>query len=175
MNMKRNALIILATLLLFTSNLGIAEEPFSYEWDENQHLSEDYEPELELLVLPQLKMRTNNGTYQFHFGEAVTLLEENSHDRKCKVRTATGQEGWLETKYLAWGYLIYINGGTNLSFKPGMRDTEFGCAACGWRMHEIAVVLWEYKDYLFIVTEDGFSGWVYKYDQELTLYNVNNG
>ena len=164
--MKRRifALVIICSLLL-TAFLPLAKAEYGVG---------------DLLVLrPKISLNSNKGSNRIKYVEFGTELELISYEYDyCKVRLKNEPEtiGYLYTGYI--GYAMDIlwltnddkTGGVALSILPNLRSTDFGYAAGGKRMSEMAIVLYEQGDYLYVVTNEGCSGFIYRYDSNVISY-----
>ena len=131
------------------------------------------------VVRPKVYLNSKKGSGHIRylpFGTPVEILQYE-YDY-CKVRVINNEleeEEKEEIGYIYTGYLDYVlekvwlmnydnSGGVALSILPKMHPGDFGYAAGGRRWNEQAFVLFEDGDYQFVVTQEGYSGYIYKYD-----------
>ena len=126
------------------------------------------------LCRPNVKCRSLENSEDFvtlHFLEKVRILERRGE--YTDIEYGDGEKGYVTTGFIAETYypLIYI-GETPvyLSPRPGMTPEEFGYGACGMRYEEVAIVLFEQDGYLFVVTEEGFNGFIDPNAEGLSYY-----
>ena len=134
------------------------------------------------VVRPKVYLNSKKGSGHIRylpFGTHVEILEYE-YDY-CRVRVLddeSEEENKDEIGYIYTGYLDYViekvwlmnddgSGGVALSILPNMNPGEFGYAAGGRRINEAAFVLFEQGDYQFVVTQEGYSGYIYKYDRNV--------
>ena len=137
------------------------------------------EGKYQLYVLrPKISLNARKGSERIKyltFGTELTLL---SHEYDyCKVEDPEGDVGYVQTGFIGYAVeLLWLNNGSDnsgvfISPERGMNPSMFGYAACGQRMSEMAIVLYEVDDkYYFVVTEQGCAGYVYKYNVNIQPY-----
>lgn len=140
--------------------------------------AEDYAGEL-VVLRPKIYLNSKKGSGHIKYIQFGTKLKLLSYEYDyCKVEEPDGDVGYVYTGYI--GYAIEKieltdndgTGGVALSIAPNMSPTDFGYAASGKRMQESAFVLYEDGDYLYIITNEGCSGFVYKYDPNIRYLGV---
>ena len=123
---------------------------------------------------PSVRMTSEKGTGRLlitlHFGDKVTLLLQEG-DYCLVTEPNSGATGYVATQYLVYAkkHIWLGQSGVALSPRPGMTNFDFGYAAGGMRTNEEAIVLYEDYDYWYVVTEDGFSGYLSKYDPAISF------
>lgn len=123
------------------------------------------------VVRPHVRLMTGKGDgrllAQLDFGTEVQLLLHDG-DYCLVTEPNSGATGYIATMYLVKALeVIWITEeGVSLSPRPGMTSWDYGYGAGGTRMNEMALVLFEDSGgyYWYIVTENGFSGYIYRYD-----------
>ena len=105
-----------------------------------------------------------------HFGEIVNILEKQ--EEYTIIEYGDGQKGKVTTGFIVETFfpMLYIGPSTYLSPIAYMTPADFGYGACGMRYEERAIVLFQEEAYLFIVTEEGFSGYVRADTPTLSVY-----
>ncbi|MBR3281628.1 MAG: hypothetical protein IKI57_07350 [Clostridia bacterium] len=168
--MKKILCIVLTLILCATVFSCLAEE------DEGL-FTPNSEPTC-YLCRPNVKCRSLENNEEFvtlHFLEEVKILERRGE--YTNIEYDDGKTGYVTTGFIVETYypLIYI-GETPvyLSPKPGMTPEEFGYGACGMRYEEIAIVLFEQDGYYFVVTEEGFNGFIDPNAEGLSYYINSN-
>ena len=170
--MKRFVTFLMVVVVFFVGTIAFAADGTLSQWSS----SNSYDVNTDLRVIrPTARMTSEKGTgrllKQLEFGDKVTLLQQDGD--YCLVCEATsGATGYVATQYLAYAlkFIWLGSNGVALSPKPGMTSWDFGYAAGGMRTNEEAVVLYEDYGgyYYYIVTEGGYSGYVYKYDSAIS-------
>ncbi len=124
------------------------------------------------VVRPHIKFVFDNGEFtRLSFGEKVTVTDQK--DEYAFIETEDGQKGKVTIGFIApTNYpIIWIDEvGCFLSPTPGLTPSDFGYGACGQRYEEKAIIILETDDYFFIVTDEGFSGYILKNDPHISLY-----
>ncbi|MBR6252989.1 MAG: hypothetical protein IKR04_04030 [Clostridia bacterium] len=162
--MKRIISLFLATLLcvmMFSTFTAAAEgEPF----ERNDGMI--------CVLRPNIKCVYDDGdSTTLHFGEEVEVW--NFEDTYAIIKTADGKMGKVTVGFIGttcYPILWIDREGCFLSPMTGLQPTDFYYGACGQRWEERAIVLIEDGDYFFIVTDEGFSGYVRKDNPHLHLY-----
>lgn len=162
--MKRLCLVVLSALLcLLVIGSCVAEEAI---------LEASSEP-VYLVSRPAINFRnqeTNELFKQLTFGTQLKVIEQNG--KYTTVEAPDGTVGIVSTGFIVPCYypVIYIDSeGVWLSPVPGLEPSDFSYGACGLRWEEKALILFEESDYIFIVTEEGFSGYISKNDTHISL------
>lgn len=107
-----------------------------------------------------------------HFGEKVKIL--NPSGKYTDIEYGDGQKGYVITGFIAESYypMIYIaeDAQQYLILYPNLTEKNFGYAAGGlcWDSH--AIVMYIFGDYLFVVTEEGFCGYIPKDSPYISIY-----
>ncbi len=126
------------------------------------------------VIRPEVRMTSEKGggatVKVLQFAEEVILIRQEGD--YCLVRDCVGFAGFVATGYLvANAKKVWLGNQVALSPKPGMTCWDFGFAAGGIRSNELALIIFDDEGgyYSFLVTEDGFSGYVFKYDPEVKV------
>ncbi len=169
--MKRLVLAILVMVIMATA-IGLAEDGSLIQWTDDQYVVENQEMML-CVLRPRISLYENKSKgklMDLYSGDILTLLEQDG--QWCKVQTEGGQQGYVSTGYIGYVYYkIYLSShGVSLSHQTGMNENDLGSASGGKRYREEAMVLYEQGDYLYVVTSEGCSGFVYRYDPGI-VYN----
>lgn len=162
--MKRILALFIATLLCvmtFSTFTAMAEnEP--YERNDG----------MICVLRPNVKFVFDDGEFTtLHFGDEVEIMK--FEDTYAFVRTSDGKLGKVTVGFLGntcYPMLWLDKEGCYLSPITGLTPNDFYYGACGLRWEERAIVLIEDGEYFFIVTDEGFSGYVRKDDPHLHLY-----
>ena len=124
------------------------------------------------VVRPHIKYVFDNGEFtRLTFGEKVTVNELQGE--YAFIETEDGQSGKVTVGFLAPSYypiLWFDEVGCYMSPTPGLTSSDYAYGACGMRYEERVIILMEEDDYWFVVTEEGYSGYVYKFDPHIQLY-----
>lgn len=140
-------------------------------------LADNYvEPENEpsfYVARPHIKLRSpdSDDFTQLTFGNRVTI-EQTYSDGHSLVTTDDGITGLVTTGFIVqtqYPLIIIDSVGCFLSYKTGLDANDFGYGACGQRWEEIAIILFEKDGYFFIITEEGFSGFVKNDDTHFSI------
>ena len=122
---------------------------------------------------PNVKLRSlvDDSVTVLHFGDKVNIIE--NQDELTIVETEDGTTGKVTTAFIvAINYpLIYLDEvGCFLSPMPHLTASDYGYGACGQRYSEAALILFESEGYFFIVTEEGYCGFISAEDPHFILY-----
>lgn len=136
-------------------------------WTDPQYNAESYSENLCVLrpsiILREAKNSSAKGT-KITFGTKLQLI--NYEGEWCKVRTVKDdQTGYVKTGYIGNVLLKIKLEGASLSPYPGMNDSHFASAVGGERSGEIGLVLFEQGDFFYVVSEEGCTGWIHRYDE----------
>lgn len=167
--MKRIFSFIVTTLLClmifstFTANAEETSASTPYE---------RFEDGVIYVLRPNVKFVHENGEFErLHFGEVVEVTDQQ--DTYAFIKTLDGKTGKVTVGFLGithYPMLWLDKEGCFLAPVPGLEPKDFTYGACGQRWEEKAIVLLEDGDFFFIVTEEGFSGYLRKDDPHLQLY-----
>lgn len=165
--LKAVMVLLIATFTFFTYTASSAEDGSLIQWTDNVYSKKE---ETKLCVLrPKISLYESTGKSLLKFGDELTLLKKEGD--QSKVITEDGREGYVDTGYIAYVYdKVYFEGHVNVSPKPRMENWDFGSKAGGWRIEETALVLFYEGDYMYVVTEEGCTGYVYIYDEAIIPY-----
>ena len=166
--MKKIICVVLAILLCATVTCCFAE-------DNDYARFEPLEEPLYYICRPNVKCRSLENPEDFvtlHFGEKVKILEKR--EEYTDIEYGDGEKGYVTTGFIAeTSYpMIYIakDAQQYLSPFPLMTPSDFGYGACGLRWDERALILFEIGNYYFIVTEEGFSGYIEANSPYISIY-----
>ena len=175
--MKKAFCMLLSVILCIACIPCFAEEIVEYlDLDE-------FEPDIPIpkleelkyyIIRPNVKCRSLENDEEFvtlHFGEEVKILERN--DEYTCIEYGEGQKGKVTTGFIiATEYpILYLSSiGVYLSPISGLKPTDLGYGAGGLRWEERAIVLYAEDEYLYIVTEEGFSGFTNALSPEISLF-----
>ena len=169
--MKRILVLLLVTMVIFPTLLTrpANADGFTIEKEEDTYYV--------LRVLrPKISLSSEKGGGEriawLTFGERLQML---SYEGKyCKVKDANENVGYVYTGYVDYTMAAILwfkgdHGGVSISPRPGMQPTDFGYAAGGTRMSERAIVMYSVDSYLYVITEEGCSGFVYQNDPDIVV------
>lgn len=169
--MKRIAALVF-TVLFMVGTIALAEDGSLVQWTDEQYVQKEAEPVL-CVLRPKITLYASKGKGRndsLKAGEEVTVLSQEGE--WCYISTNDGRTGFVKTRYI--GYVIAkirLNEvGVCLSPRPGMTSMDFGAASGGERQNENAFVLEEQGDFWYVVTDEGYSGWVNRYDENIVAY-----
>ena len=163
--MKRIFTLFLATLIcvMTLSTLVATAENAPYERVEDGII---------YVLRPNVKFALESGEFDtLHFGEIVEVTEHE--DSYAFIKTSDGRTGKVTIGFLGLTHypMLWLDKeGCFLAPTPGLEPKDFCYGACGQRWEERAIVILEDADFFFIVTDEGFSGYVRKDDPHLHLY-----
>ena len=162
--MKRKIFILLVICIAFIAVIMTVTQ------------AEENVPEL-CVLRHKISLNSKKGSDRIKYLEFGTKLNILSYENDyCKVQDPENDIGYVYT-----GYIGFVNrrlwltndngtGGVVLSYWPNMKSTDFGYAAGGKRINELALVLYEQDYYWYVVTNEGCSGYIYKYDPNVITY-----
>lgn len=166
--MKKIICVVLAILLCCMTTCCLAENN-GYSRFEPAAMSTYY------ICRPNVKCRNMENPEEFvtlHFGEKVTVKMVN--EEYTDIVYGDGEKGYVITGFIVeTSYpMIYIakDAQQYLSPFPLMTPSDFGYGACGLRWDERALILFEIGNYYFIVTEEGFSGYIEANSPYISIY-----
>lgn len=166
--MKTVLILLIATFMVLIYTESSAEDGSLIQWTDEQYLIEEEETKL-CVLRPQISLYESSGKSLLKFGDELTLLKKEGEE--SRVITKDGRKGYVDTGYIAYVYdKVYFEGHVNVSPKPAMENWDFGSKAGGWRIAEMALVLFYEGDYMYVVTEEGCTGYVYLYDEAIIPY-----
>ena len=171
--MKRIFAVVFS-IVLMVGGVAFAEDGSLVQWTDDEFVLDSENITSLYLLRPRVSLNNEKGRDKIadiYFGEELTLLSQEGD--YCKVSTQNGQCGYVETGYIGYAmYKIYLgSGGVPLAYKAGLCERDFGSAAGGKRYNEEALVLFEEGDYLYIVTDEGCSGYVNRYNPNISYDN----
>ena len=165
MKLTFSLIVALLCVMIFSTFTAIAEETASVAPYEPLEESVTY------ILRPNVKFVHENGEAEtLHFGEVVEVTD--LQDTYAFIKTSDGKTGKVTVGFLGltnYPMLWVDKEGCFLSPVPGLEPSNFCYGACGQRWEEKAIVILEDGDYFFIVTDEGFSGYVRKDDPHLHL------
>ena len=164
--MKRLLIIVLSVLLgLIVVGSCVAEESFLEATDEPVYY-------ISRPIINFRGLKKNEVLTSLTFGTQVKILERN--EEYTTVETPDGTIGKVSTGFIVPCYypIIYTDAeGVWLSPVPGLTPSDYAYGACGLRWEEKAIILFEQDGYLFIVTEEGFGGYILKDNPHISIYS----
>ena len=163
--MKRKLVgVVLVVLLTVMAVTAFGEETWDDYYGYNEAL---------FVVRPQVNFyqsKNGNKIGTLTFGTRLTYISTDGS--RSLVEDNQGRTGYIDNCFIAFceDKVLWLSAGTELSPQPRMKSTDFGYAACGRRAKEKALILFYDGDYMYIVTEEGYSGYVYRYDSRIEPY-----
>ena len=155
------ALLVTLTLCIMTFTPCVAEATTVFEGEEIYYV-----------VRPHIKFVMEDGeSTRLSFGDKVTVT--STQDNYAFIETADGQKGKVTIGFImpiTYPMLWLDEIGCYLSPQIGLDSTSFGYGACGQRYEERALILFESDGYYFIVTDEGYSGFISVDDPHIALY-----
>lgn len=163
---KRMVTWTLLVLMVCMVSFATAENVLDV-WTDSQYNEESSSENLFVLrpsiMLREAKKTSAKGT-KLTIGTELELISYEGE--WCKVQTVKGdQTGYVKTGYIGNVIMKIKLEGASLSPYPGMNDSHFASAVGGERSGEIGLVLFEQGDYFYVVSEEGCTGWVHRYDE----------
>ena len=166
--MKKVICIVLTLILCITAVTCFAES------DPTERFGKNEEPTY-YICRPNVKCRSLENPEDFvtlHFGEEVKILEQRGE--YTDIEYGDEQKGYVTTGFIAEVYypMLYIakDAQQYLSPFPTMNETDFGYGAGGLRWDERAIVIYAIEDYFYIVTEEGFCGYIPNDSPYISIY-----
>ena len=174
--MKRFVAFILVVVMFSFGTLAMASDGTLTQWVSSSRNNYTGNNNPLRVARPSVRMTSEKGTGRLlitlHFGDKVTLLLQEG-DYCLVTEPNSGATGYVATQYLVYAkqYIWLGQSGVALSPRPGMTSFDLGYAAGGMRTNEEAIVLYEDYggSYWYVVTEDGYSGYVYRYDPAISF------
>lgn len=124
------------------------------------------------VVRPHVKfVLENDENSTLSFGDKVIITDQK--DNYAFIESEDGQKGRVTIGFIVPSNypIIWLDEvGCFISPTPGLTSSDFGYGACGQRYEERAIILFEEEGYFFIVTDEGFSGYILKNDPHISLY-----
>ena len=161
--MKRFFIFVVTFVVLTTLSITSFAESVAQPQDET----------LYYISRPSVKLRSleDDSFIVLHFGDKVNIVE--NRDELTIVEDENGNIGKVTTAFIVAVYypLIYLDEvGCFLSPMPHLTASDYGYGACGQRYSEVALILFESEGYFFIVTEEGYCGFISAEDPHISLY-----
>jgi hypothetical protein len=131
------------------------------------------------VVRPQVLGRNANNTDElvaFNFGTKLWFQGDykDENGEYAIVRDIHGFNYLIRKPYIYYANyekLRIDKEGICLSPLPQIQEGEFGFCAGGMRYDEDAIILYETEDLFYVVTSEGFSGYVSKDNPHIVSYN----